>query len=279
MASTSSAPAKKSSRSVAYENNPFKVGLDGINLVMNKARNVGILLIVLSVLSFGSNFMQRTKDSGQEHATAPGALFAQLSPTGWIILALVMSILILAFVFVSAMLSGIGAYTSARLARGHEVTLSEAFHAVLDRFFSYIWLQIIQTVKLILWTLLFIIPGIIMSVRYSMANVVFFDKGLTGNAAIKDSIKVTRGAWITTYASYSLFNFITLGIIGELVTAGARSILYRQLTQFKEGEAKPEAHILSWVTLLLPFALIGLLILFVILFVGFVAMIGGGTYR
>lgn len=242
-------PEKKKTNET-YENNPFTIALQGINLLFNKARGVAILLLVVSVISVMSNG-SRDIDKGDDK----GMDMPSWSPEQWAMFGAIFAIVILALLFIGSMISGISAYTSAQLAKGNTVSLKEAFNAVLERFFSYIWLQIITTVKILLWTLLLIVPGIIMAFRYSLANVAFFDKELRGNAAIKESLQLTKGAWLTTFASQTLFSIITLGIIGELVTAGARAVLYRQLSTIKEG-AKPEAHILSWLTLFIPFGLL-----------------------
>lgn len=265
---------KKPTESASYENNPFKVALDGINLVFTSAKGVAILLIVLSIISVFTGIIPDSSEKPGFDSTAFLAGMERMSPGEWIVTGGVVSILVLAFIFASAMISGIGAYTAARTARGHNIKLSEAFHAVLDRFFSYIWLQIIQMVKILLWSLLLIIPGFIMAIRYSLANVAFFDKNLRGNQAIKESLSLTKGAWLTTFASQSLFNLVTLGVISELVTTGARSVLYRQLSQFKEGAEKPAAHMLSWITLFLPLMLIGLLFLLIMAFVVLAAALG-----
>lgn len=255
-----------------YENNPFMLAIHGLNLVFDKAKSVAILFLVLSIIGFITGVIPQP---GDDKLSKPldGSTFAfpNLLPSQWLMIALVFLVLATAFVFVTAMLSGISAYTSARLARGHTATLNEAFHAVLDKFFSYIWLQIIITVKTILWTLLLIVPGIIMSVKYSLANVAFFDKDLRGNDAIKESLRLTNGAWLTTFASQGLFNIITLGVISELVNTGAKSILYRQ---FSASKTKPAAHFLSWLTLALPFVLLLLLFIFVFLFVLLAALAG-----
>lgn len=102
----------------------------------------------------------------------------------------------------------------------------------------------------------FIVPGIIMAVRYSLAGVAFYDekKNLRGNAAIQESIRMTKNGWITTYASNALFNILTLGVISTIVSTGANAVLYRQFEQ--SGDKKPAAHWLSWVTLLLPLILL-----------------------
>ncbi len=266
-------PSQKSNPSVKtvanYENNPFLVSLNGVNTFFEKAKGIAIFLIVVGILSFFTNFFSNAPSDNTDYSG-----FGSMSMTQWLVVTLIVVILVTAAIFIGAMVSGIGAYTSARLARGKSATLPEAFHAVLERFFSYIWLQIIIIVKTVLWTLLLIIPGIVMSVRYSLANVAFFDKELRGNAAIKESIRLTENGWITTYASLSLFNLVTFGIISDLIDSGSKMILYRQFVSLKKTEEKPSAHVLSWLTLLVPPALIVLVIVLVVIFIGFVALLG-----
>lgn len=278
MAQKTTAATKKSTTVRNYENNPFKLALTGLNLVINKAKGVAILLIVLSIISVFSSMRPDSNTTLSDDIEQFGTVAKMMSPAQWAVAIGAIVVVALGILFISSMIGGISAYASARIAKGHEVKLSEAFHAVLERFFSFIWLQIIQGVKIFLWSLLLIVPGIIMAIRYSLANVAFFDKGLTGNAAIKESLRLTKGAWLTTFASQTLFNMATLGVISELVNTGAKSLLYRQLIQFKNGEAKPDAHILSWITLLLPFALILLAFFVIFVFVLMAAILGYANF-
>ena len=107
-----------------------------------------------------------------------------------------------------------------------------------------------------------------MAVRYSLAGVSYFDKDLRGNAAIKDSLALTKGAWLTTYASQYIMYFVTLGMAGELFVPGARALLYTQLNAVTSaGKVKPNAHVLSWIVLLLPF-IVSLAVLALVSFAG-----------
>jgi hypothetical protein len=180
----------------------------------------------------------------------------------------------LAVVMILALVSGISAYTSYRLSLHKEVRLSEAFNIAFENLWNYLWLQIIITVKIALWTLLLVIPGIIMSVRYSLAGVVYFDekKKLRGNAAVKESIRMTRGGWLTAYASHALFNLLTLGAISAVVSTGANAVLYKQFTQV--GDKKPEAHWLSWASLIAPVVVVVLAVLVTVVIAVVVALFG-----
>lgn len=255
--------AKNSKLPANYENNPFFIAVNGISLIFNLARGVAFLLVAIAILGiYRGDVTTGDSKTGEEIANTVSATIA-----GWqmheLLLAIAgVGIVVLAILLVAALFGGVAAYTSAKIARNETVGLGEAFRVAFDHLWSFLWLQIILFVKILLWSLLFIVPGIIMATRYSLASVAFFDekKNLRGNAAIKESIRMTRGAWITTYGANALFNFITFGVISSLVTTGANAILYRQFD--KLGDKKPDAHWLSWVALVLPFAILTLLFIF-----------------
>jgi hypothetical protein len=256
------ADKSKSSES-HYENNPFFVASNGITLLFNLARGVAILLIIVSILGLFSNGWSpnESNDSWMNLMRLMGSW----SVTDWILAIGSVSVILLAIMMVAALFGGVSAYTSARLAHGKKVELRVAFSEAFEHLWSYLWLQIIISVKVFLWMLLFIIPGIIMAVRYSLASVAFFDekKKLRGTAAIRESLRLTKGAWLTTYASTTLFNILTLGAFSSAITTGANAVLYSQFEKLGTHK-KPDAHWLSWATLLLPAIVLGLLLILVI---------------
>lgn len=274
---------KTTDKKPAYQNNPFFVATDGLELLFKKALSVAILLIVLSLFGvFGQlpqtiSDIQRTGDPSQrqeldnkytsEYADIERTV-TNLDGGQWAVIGAVIAILLLGMIVIGTVLSGISDYTAARLARGKTTTLSEAFRAVFARFFSYLWLQILIGIKILLWSLLLIVPGIIMAVRYSLSGPAFFDKGLGAGTATKHSAAITKGAWLTTFASHSLFGIITLGVIQPLLQPGTSAVLYGQLDTYKKKELKkPSAHVLSWLTLLIPFVLVLLMLVGLVLLV------------
>ncbi len=259
-----------------YENNPFFIASNGVTLLFRLAQGLGVLFVVLSVLGLIVNFFSpQPSDISSGNAVTP--LFQSWDVNTWLLFSAAAAIIGLAIVMVASLFKGVESYTSARLAQGEETGIKDAFREAFDKLWSFIWLEIIIAVKVLLWGLLFIIPGFIMAVRYSLAGVAFFDdtKNLRGNAAIKESLRLTKGAWITTYAGKALFNFLTLGVISNIVSIGANAILYRQFEE--AGVKKPAAHWLSWVTLILPFVLLVLLIFFVVAIGVIVGLIGKST--
>ncbi len=237
-----------------YENNPFFIASNGITLLFSLAQGVAIMLVILSILGLFSGAW--SPDTHDNSASNISALIMSWSFNDWLLVIGSIAVIVLAIAMISALLGGVSAYTSSRLALGKEVKISVAFQQAFEHLWAYLWLQAIIFVKLLLWSLLFIIPGLIMSVRYSLAGVAFFDekKNLRGDAAIKESLRLTKGAWLTTYASNALFNILTLGSISSLVSTGANAVLYKQFD--KKGDKKPDAHWLSWLTLVLPIAIV-----------------------
>lgn len=258
----------------AYENNPFFVAVNGLELLFKKAQSIGIVFAVIMALSAFSSLptafmpvddtpMSDEQIAQEDRAFADG--LAAVPAEIWLLIGAVVVTLLLVIIAIGVAISGIADYTAARLSQGKEVGLSEALRAVFANFWGYLWLQIVIFVKVFLWTLLLIVPGIIMAVRYSLAGTVYFDKKLKGNAAVKESARLTKGAWLTTFASQSLFNIITLGLIELLLASGTQGILYRQYHGYDVAKlTKPKAHILSWLTLIVPLLIAVTLVLILI---------------
>lgn len=258
-----------------YDNNPFFIATTGISMVFKYAKNIGVFLLVLSVLLTISQFIPSSPtDTSVDRSVDSYLQSISTSELATVVIAVVM--IGLAIFVLSIMLNGIVGYTAARTSQGKSTTLKQAFNAVLERFGSYLWLSILVGVKVFLWSLLFIIPGVIMAVRYSLSSAVFFDErnSLKGGDAIKRSSELVKGSWLTTFAAQSLFNIITLGWISFVVSVSTQSALYKQYTDAAaSGADKPRAHWLSWVTMLLLFTLfIAIALLFIILVATFNAI-------
>lgn len=265
---------KSIKKPAGYENNPFFVAANGLSILFNLASGVAVMFVVLAVVDFfGSNFYTIDANRWDEWT----ALSSRWTTNDWF-LAVVSGVIIgLAVVMIYALFSGVAAYTSYHISQNQRVSLSSAFHVAFENLWSFLWLQVIVTVKVLLWSLLFVIPGVIMAIRYSLASVAFFDerKDLKGNKAIKESLQLTKGAWLTTFASTTLLSILTfpLQLLSFIVPIGANAVLYRQFDKIG-NKPKPEAHWLSWLTLILPVALV---IFIIIVFIGFIFGVGLGT--
>ncbi len=262
-------------KTAEYENNPFNIGLNGLKLLFANARNVAIYAIVLCVLLAIANFISSAVDttntlsmSEQELAAQQKATevavqeFFALGTSELVLIGVAFATAVFLITVILFWLYGVIDYTGARLAEGEQAELKQALKASAKNLAGYIWLYILIGIKVLLWSLLLIVPGIIMAVRYSLAGTVFFAEDKRGNEAIKRSLELTKGAWFTTFAGMGLWNIMTFGQITYLLQPGVNAILYRQ---FKQTPKKPAAHWLSWATLVAPIALLGFVVSLVVI--------------
>ena len=263
-----------------YQNNPFFIAVNGLNLLFRAAQNIAILGLVIAGFSLLLNYAQTaidasnpanqaglTNDERIEAQEKQITDFVQQVTTASVEQIMLVSLAVVTVIIVifiaGSFLSAIFDYTSAKLAKGDTVSFKQAISGATKRFGSYIWLQINISVRIFLWSLLFIVPGIYKAVRYTLSGVVFYSgKPQSAAASINRSEKLVQGAWLTTFASHMLFNLITLGVISTLLTPGTNAILYRQYTQLEHNkQSKPKAHMLSWLTVSLPIVGVTLVLL------------------
>lgn len=239
----------------AYQNNPFMIAVDGLNLLFKLAQSVAIFGIILCVLSLGGSYGGPSGDSASSDADSVADTLGAIPAEVWIIIGVIILIVVIGMFVIGVIISGIMDYTAAKLAQNKTVTLGEAFSGTMKNFGGYLWVRVIVAVKTFLWSLLLIIPGIVMAYRYSLAGVAFFADEKKGDAAVAHSLSLTRGAWLTTYASQTLFNLVTFGLVSSLLMPGTNGLLYRQYTALGDTP-KPAAHGLSWLALFIPIVLL-----------------------
>lgn len=85
------------------------------------------------------------------------------------------------------------AYTSIKVARGGEPQVNDLFEGFKD-LGKPVLLYIINSIFVFLWSLLFIIPGIIKSIEYSMSYLILHDNpSLSANEARQQSMSLMKG--------------------------------------------------------------------------------------
>lgn len=257
-------------QSTPYQNNPFLIAIDGVKLLFKRAQNTGIFLAILSLILF---FLSATPnedvaDYGDSQADMSMGGGFSVTAENWPIIAIAVGavlLFVIGIILISVYIQAIANYTSAQLAKGKEVGLSEAASQVGQKFVGYLWVQIIVTVKVILWSLLLIIPGIYKANRYSLAGVVYFAENLSGNKAVRRSEQLVNGAWITTFAGMNFLNVVTLGVASLVLSTGSSSILYRQYNALAD-QPKPPASPVSWLIFVVPAILMLLILLLGVIF-------------
>lgn len=246
-------PPGSSAVTVAYENNPFTVAASGIDGLFKYAKVLAIVMLVLSLFGVLGNAATGLLDRSESYSPPPTPAPLEAGPSPSLSLEQVITlvsvvggilliVLLISFV-VTAIFTGLRDVAAAAVANQKPVSFGEAFNILFSRFGSYLGLQALIWVKVFLWSLLFIIPGLIMAIRYSLAGTAFFARNMKAGEAVAHSTAITKGGWFTTVASYGLFNLITLGLISPLIDTGVRGILYRQFDAYQSAELhKPSPH-------------------------------------
>jgi len=135
------------------------------------------------------------------------------------------SILVLIYVFY---ISTIGVYI---LLRDFSLDLKvrEAFRLARPYFWKLIVVNLFVGIFVLLWSLLFIIPGIIASVYYIFAIWTLIFEGYEGTSALKRSKELVKGYWWAVFGRYLavgfIYSFITLIFIVLLFFVGEGSVL------------------------------------------------------
>jgi hypothetical protein len=263
-------PAAKN-KPADYNPNPFMIVISGVERLFKYAKPIAVTLLVISLLFAAFNWafnpsapVDRETDVSYEGSfeVVAGPL-SSLDFVAMGVIALITLLFLAGFVTFVILIMGIVDFTAAAAANGRRVGLIDAFDGVSKQFWPYIKLRLLMFVKLFLWSLLFVVPGIYFTYRYYLAGVVFFSEDKRGNAAIKESMRLTKGAWLTTFASYGLLNIVTFGSLQLMLDGGTTTELYRNYRQtIDDGLEHPKSH---WTSKLFVGLLAALIILTVLL--------------
>ena len=155
-------------------------------------------------------------------------------------------------VVASILLGGPFSYALARMydkvAKGEKIKIPEIFIGFKENYGGTVMLAFMQSLFLFLWTMLFIIPGIIKSYAYSMAYFIRQDsKGeKQWRACIDESIEMMRGykgklfLLDLSFIGWYIVGFLCLGV-GVLWVSTyhkeARAQFYEELKKIKYGPA------------------------------------------
>lgn len=252
-----------------WQNNPFLVDVDGFTKMFTYAKTIAIIFLVLSILSALSNAAPNNPGRTADGEVKVSPQIESIGVEQVLVLAGVVSVFVIGFLLIAIFVTGVSDYAAHAVAQRRKVTLAEACKAVAARFPSYLLLQLLIFAKVLLWTLLFIVPGIIMALRYSLAGTSFFAQKLSPSESIQHSLKLTKDGWMTTFASFGVFNLVTLGVISGVTQPGIQGVLYRQFSAYdKAGIPKPGAHLLSILFTVLFGLLIGFILLGMLAFIG-----------
>jgi len=94
----------------------------------------------------------------------------------------------------------------------------ESFLESKKYFWGYIWVSLVVTVIIGLWSILFIIPGIIFMAYYMLVNYTFFMEDFKGHMALRRSKELVKGYWWE--------------VLGRLAFIGAAAMIINMIMSF-----------------------------------------------
>lgn len=94
-----------------------------------------------------------------------------------------------------------------------EFSIFAMLKKALAYFKSYLWISILGGVLIMIGFMLFIIPGLIFAIYWSMVTWVFLDQGIKGEAALKQSKALVKGYWWAVFGRLAIPLFIFIIII------------------------------------------------------------------
>lgn len=102
-------------------------------------------------------------------------------------------ILVLAIEIVTSVIYGGFLYYSINIIRNYRATVGTIFD-VFEIIWKIIWLNILKSIFVILWSLLLIVPGIIAIYKYRYAEFIMFDNpDFSAYKCIRESTRITTG--------------------------------------------------------------------------------------
>jgi len=140
----------------------------------------------------------------------------------------------LGFVLIYPLLAGIMLYSVKRAAGDPAASFSDNF-ACYDRTFSIIALLVVQGVVVLLGLLLFVIPGLYLSVAYGLAFPLLVEKNMGVWEAMETSRKAVTHCWFRFWGLWIVMSLLAL--VGATVTLGIGLIWLAPMAMLAFGVA------------------------------------------
>ncbi len=187
------------------KNSPSRLELiqNGIKKLYKVNKKLSITLIVLSVLSaisqFSDSFSNDPSGANTEAPWSSGEIIA---------VAIFGTLVFFAIIAVGVIIEGMISYAVYQATKDKQPSISEAFEAAQDKFWTILWLNIIIFFRVLGGLLLLIIPGVRAGLRYTIAPIVLFDENLSA----KDTANRARDL-----AKNNLNSLLVMNIIAGVI--------------------------------------------------------------
>lgn len=266
-----------------YNSNPFTLAFDALGRFFNTNMAWAIVIIVLGFFGFISQIAQsaleqntRSTSPSQSMQTSNGVIESSSVNVGAVIaIAAVILVVLLVVIVIGSVIDtfikGMFTHTALQSEQGRSVTFSEAFAAVKQRFGRLFFATLLANLKILGWTLLLIVPGIIAAMRYTLLPYLIMNES-EDEKGVKDSHNKTKllvkGRLMEVFGLGFVASIIP--IVGPLLGITGNAALYRQLEHsHKHGTEMPKIHWLNYI----GFIFFGLILLAVLVITAIVVAI------
>lgn len=274
-------PTQYTPAPATYDSNPFTLSFNAVSTFFRTNIGWAIAFIILGFLGFLVRLIQTITENirnGNADVSTMHSASSLNQPNISVIIAIiivVMVLLIFAIVIgtvVQTFIQGMVSYVSLQSLKGRSVSLHEAFEATIKRFWRLFGAKMLATLKIIGWTLLFIVPGIIAALRYTLLPFVIMDEEPNHDSVVASHNRVkhlTKGKLLEVFGVATVGSIIP--IVGSLVSLTGNGALYRQLQVYNDANfEKPKTHWLNYLGIIL----IACLLIFMLILGGILLLIG-----
>lgn len=271
-----------------YDSNPFTLIFNSFNRFFKTNMWWGISLLVLGFLSFGWQSLSQFSSVPASNEPSPKmssdsleknfSWLQNITPEQIIALSSIAILLILFVALISLVyfamytyVYGAFAYVALQSEKGKSVQFEEALREVNKRFWRLFLAQGLANIKIFLWTLLFIIPGIIAALRYALLTYVIMDQSEKEKGIV---VTHTRTKQIVKGKLMEVFGMLVasgiIPFIGDTLRVTGSAAQYNQLSfTHDHGVTRPKTHLLNYIGFLLALLCV-FLVVAIISFVAFV---------
>lgn len=265
-----------------YDSNPFTLIFHAFSRFFTTNMWWGVGLLVLGFLSFSlqsvsqfagtpipseSSTPPRSDSLEQNSSWLQNITPEQLATFSVIAILIILFVAFICFIYFAlyTYVYALFAYVALQSEKGRSVRFEEALTAVNKRFWRLLLAQGLASIKIFLWTLLLIVPGIIAAIRYALLTYVVMDqsekeKGVI--AAHTRTKQIVKGKLMEVFGMLVAAGIVPF--IGEALRATGSAAQYNQLAYTHDNKIpRPKTHLLNYLGFLLIVLWIFLLVAFI----------------
>jgi hypothetical protein len=133
---------------------------------------------------------------------------------------------VLQFLVVTPFLTAAVARAASDVYLGRPISVSTVYRAALRRFGSVLWVIVLYTIPVFIGTVLFVVPGIFLLVRWVVAPVVVMLEDARGPKALGRAWRLSKGFW------WRMFGLGLLTVLMAYIISGIVSVVPNLLAHF-----------------------------------------------